>query len=113
MRQGDIENASRPARYPVGNLLGINLNRDIHRKERDFELLLGKLRFVLRDIRIRTTHASIIGREDRDNYGVRSFLRSAAPRLTNSPTGNAPSEYLPMLIRTSLSTGRSMASHIR
>ncbi len=58
VRQRDIQDAAGQPGTSVGDLLGIDLYRDIHRQKRDGELLRRGRRHFLRHIGIRSTHAN-------------------------------------------------------
>lgn len=110
----NVEDAPRQTCVVVWNFLRIYLHADIHRQESDRELLFRGRRRLMRDVRIGTAHEFNYRRRCEPLPRTdRSFPRSACLSRMNSPTGRVPSEYRPILMRTNLSTGQPMASHIR
>ena len=56
MGKRDIQNAAGQTRVPVGNFVGIDFDRHIHRKKRDREFLRRRWRRLFVDVWISTAH---------------------------------------------------------
>ena len=56
----DVQNAAGQAGMTVRDLLRIDLDGHIHRKERDGKLLCRRSRRFLIDVRIRATHSNMV-----------------------------------------------------